>query len=123
MNLRERIHFLCKAKGVTLNKVESDLRFGKGYLSKLEKSSPNSGRLQQIADYFDVSLEYLMNGLSTFPKNDACHFDAKVLQLAEAILSNKELYLLFDVVRDADPDDIKTLYYIAQILKNKGKKK
>ena len=62
MDLRERIKELCKINGVSMNKVESDLNFGKGYISKLGKSTPNASKIRQIADYFDVTVDYLMSG-------------------------------------------------------------
>lgn len=65
MTLRERIKKLCKEKGCSVNQLEIDCGFGKGYVSKLDKSKPNSEKLQKIADYLDVSLDYLMNGEKT----------------------------------------------------------
>lgn len=62
MTLRERIKDLCKKKGISVNKLEMDLHFGKGYVSKLDKSTPNSEKLQKIADYLGVTLDYLMSG-------------------------------------------------------------
>lgn len=62
MTLRERIKELCEKNDVSMNKLESDCGFGRGYISKLEKSTPNSQKLQKIADYFNISLDYLMTG-------------------------------------------------------------
>lgn len=62
MALRERIKELCKKKRVSLNKAETDCGFAKGYFSKLDKSTPNSANLQKIADYFKVSVDYLLTG-------------------------------------------------------------
>ena len=62
MDLKERIKELCKINGVSMNKVESDLNFGKGYISKLGKSTPNASKIRQIADYFDVTVDYLISG-------------------------------------------------------------
>lgn len=62
MDLKERIKELCKINGVSMNKVESDLNFGKGYISKLGKSTPNANKIRQIADYFNVTVDYLMIG-------------------------------------------------------------
>lgn len=45
-----------------MNKVEIDLGFGTGYISKLKESKANSGKLQKIADYFNVSVDYLITG-------------------------------------------------------------
>lgn len=62
MNTKERIKELCVKKGISVNKLEVDLGFGTGYVSKLDKSTPNAKKLQKIADYFGVSVDYLMTG-------------------------------------------------------------
>lgn len=62
MTLKDRIKELCEKNDVSMNKLESDCGFGRGYVSKLEKSTPNSQKLQKIADYFNISLDYLMTG-------------------------------------------------------------
>lgn len=62
MTLKERIKDLCKQHGISMNKLEGELGFGKGYISKLGTSQPNANKLQKIADYFNVSLDYLLNG-------------------------------------------------------------
>ena len=45
-----------------MNKLEEELGFGKGYISKLDKSNPNVAKIKKIAEYLDVSLEYLLTG-------------------------------------------------------------
>ena len=62
MDLKERIQALCKSAGKSMNQVETDLGFGKGYISKLGKSTPTATKIKLIADYFNVSVDYLMNG-------------------------------------------------------------
>lgn len=62
MTLKERIKKLCKDKDISMNKLEEECGFAKGYISKLDKSVPNSNNLQIIADYFKVSLDFLMTG-------------------------------------------------------------
>lgn len=61
MTLKERVKGLCKKRGISMNKLEEELNFGKGYISKLGTSHPNVNKLRQIADYFNVSLDYLMD--------------------------------------------------------------
>ena len=63
MTLKDRIKALCKVKKTSMNKVEIELGFGTGYISKLNESQPNSGKLQKIADHLDVSLDYLMGNI------------------------------------------------------------
>lgn len=61
MTLKERVKCLCKEHGISMNKLENELNFGKGYISKLGLSQPNVNKLQRIADYFNVSLDFLMS--------------------------------------------------------------
>lgn len=62
MTTKDRIKELCKERKISVNKLETDLGFGTGYVSKLDKSTPNTKKIQLIADYFKVSVDYLMNG-------------------------------------------------------------
>mgnify|MGYP001119731174 FL=1 len=62
MELRETVKELCRKRGISLNQLEIEIGVAKGYLSKLGKSKPSSKNLQKIADYFGVSLDYLMTG-------------------------------------------------------------
>lgn len=62
MSLKDTIKNLCKMHRVTMSTVEEELGFASGYLSKLDKSTPNTKRIQQIADYFGVTVDYLMHG-------------------------------------------------------------
>lgn len=60
MTLRERIQKLCKLNETSLNQVETELGFGKGYLSKLDNSTPNTKKMEQVANHFGVSIDFLM---------------------------------------------------------------
>ena len=61
MSIKDRIQTLCKQKGITSKELESQLRFGKGYISKIDKSNPTVDKLQQIANFLNVPLNDLMN--------------------------------------------------------------
>lgn len=60
--MKERIKSLCKEYGISMNKLEETLGFGKGYISKLGNSTPNTTKIKKIADYFGVTVDYLMTG-------------------------------------------------------------
>ncbi len=62
MDLKERIQELCKKNGISMNQLEQELGFGKGYISKLGKSTPNATKIQLIAQRFGVTVDYLING-------------------------------------------------------------
>ncbi|MDE7271555.1 MAG: helix-turn-helix domain-containing protein, partial [Lachnospiraceae bacterium] len=83
MTLKDRVKELCEKNGVSMNKLESDCGFGRGYISKLEKSTPNSQKLQKIADYFDISLDYLMTGDTSQPASRNLCLKSKIEEDAE----------------------------------------
>ena len=85
MNTKERIKRLCKENGISVNKLETDLGFGTGYVSKLDKSTPNTKKIQLIADYFKVSVDYLMTGKEKRFSGETGTTDAKVLKLDKKI--------------------------------------
>ncbi|WP_099809908.1 helix-turn-helix domain-containing protein [Streptococcus suis] len=56
----EKIKYLAKKQGKSLGQVEEDLGYGRNTLYKIKHSSPSTDRMQEIADYFHVSLDYLV---------------------------------------------------------------
>lgn len=67
MTILEKVQSLCEKKGTNLSKLEIELGFGKGTLYKWNKSSPNIDKLKKVADYFDVSIDFLANENSDSP--------------------------------------------------------
>ena len=62
MDMKERIQNLCKKNCISVNKLEKILGFGNGYICKLGQSTPNASKIKLIADYFNVSVDYIMTG-------------------------------------------------------------
>ena len=56
----EIVKDLCKKQGISLNTLEEKLELGKNSLYGLKRNQPSAERLQQIADYFNVSTDYLL---------------------------------------------------------------
>ena len=56
----EKIKELTQKQGISLQKVAEDLGYSINYLYTLKEKTPKSDRLQQIADYFNVSTDYLL---------------------------------------------------------------
>ncbi|GAB6638645.1 helix-turn-helix transcriptional regulator [Streptococcus uberis] len=77
----DRVHKLCQNNGISLNKLEEELHFGKNSLYGLKKSNPNSKVLKKIADYFDVSIDYLLLRTDSpkIPSVSSPEFDIKNL--------------------------------------------
>lgn len=56
----EIVKDLCEKQGISLNALEDKLKLGKNSLYGLKRNQPSAERLQQIADYFNVSTDYLL---------------------------------------------------------------
>lgn len=81
MNLKERIKTLCKENGITVNKLEKTLGFGTGYVAKLDNSVPNTAKIQLIADYFNVSVDYLLTGEEKENKIPIFEYSSDIMEL------------------------------------------
>ena len=62
MTVFERIESLRKAQGISQGKLEKELGFSNGSISKWRNSTPTYERIQKVAEYFGVSADYLMTG-------------------------------------------------------------
>ena len=102
--MKERIKALCKSHGISMNKLEDALGFGKGYISKLGNSTPNTAKIKLIADYFNVSVDYLMTGKEPVEEtsNQGYYIDEETARTAQEIYNNDKI--LFDVYKTADKD-------------------
>lgn len=78
MSIYDKIKQLCKEKGVTVTGTEKELGFSRGSLCKIDKNKPSSEKLQKLADYFGVQLEYLTSASEFKTKKEMLeHFDKK----------------------------------------------
>lgn len=56
----DRIRTLANAQGLSLPTLEVKLSLGNGTISRWSKSAPNTDKLSRVADFFHVSLDYLL---------------------------------------------------------------
>ncbi|HEM3616791.1 TPA: helix-turn-helix transcriptional regulator [Streptococcus suis] len=56
----EKIKELCRKQGISLNQLEEKLGFSQNYIYSMKKGNPKVENLQKIADYFNVSTDYLL---------------------------------------------------------------
>lgn len=100
----EIVKELCKKHGISLNALEEKLGYSRNALYKLKTQKPSAERLQQIADYFNVSTDYLL-GRTDNPNiakdDETAIIDGRVIDLREAAANT----MLFDG-RPLDEDDI-----------------
>ena len=107
----DRIKELADNQKISLNILEEKLGYSTNYLYSLKKGNPKSDRLQEIADYFNVSTDYLLG------RTDNPNVASEIFTTADGRtvdLSNlRERVVLFDGKPLSDEDVDK----IAQIIK------
>lgn len=82
MSLVEKLKSLCEGKSTNFAAVERALDFGQGTIRKWDKSSPSTDKIEAIADYFGVSVDYLLgreNG------SDESEFDSTFFRLKKGL--------------------------------------
>lgn len=62
MTTYDVISELCKKRNLAITALERELGFGRGSIGKLRTGNTTLERLQKIADYFGVSINYLTTG-------------------------------------------------------------
>lgn len=84
----------CRAIGIRPG-VISDWKYG--------RYTPKADKLQLIADYFGVSLEYLTTG----QQKEGYYLNPETAAIAQAVFEDPELRILFDAARDVKPENIR----------------
>lgn len=59
-SLFEKIKELCQNRGISINSLEETLGYSRNTIYSMKNKKPNAERLQEIADYFNVSTDYLL---------------------------------------------------------------
>ena len=118
MTVYERIESLRKERKISQGNLEKELGFSNGSISKWKTSMPKPERLQKIADYFGVTVDYLMTGNESDGK-ERYYTNDETASIAQDIFENKELRLLFDAAKDAQPEDLRTVHQMLLALKRK----
>lgn len=80
-----------------------------------DKRTPNAEMLQKIANFFDVSVDYLLIGKPN-TTNDSYYYDTEVTELAEQIKNDPELRILLDAKRNLSKQDMKAIINITKSL-------
>lgn len=78
----DRIKELANNKGISISKLEEKLELSKNAIYAIKRNQPSAERLQLIADYFNVSTDYLL-GRTDNPKiasNEAAGYTTEDLR-------------------------------------------
>ena len=125
-----RLHVLLAEKNMTQRELAEVLGVTESTVGKwtLCKSMPRTiGTIQNIADYFHVNKNYLLdekadkNGLISvaFERPDY-YDDQEITTIANELKSNHDMRTLLDVSRHLSKEDIQIVVMLAKSLSQKG---
>lgn len=80
MSLVERIKTLCKENKTTIAELERRSGISNGQIRKWDVSTPGVDKLNAIADYFDVSTDYLLGRTDKKRYYDLTEKDEEAIQ-------------------------------------------
>lgn len=69
MTTLNRVKELCKSRGISVIRLEEELSIPKNTIYQWKRISPSLEKIQAIADYFNVSTDYLLG------RTDQKHID------------------------------------------------
>lgn len=119
----EIFEFLLQEQNITAYKVSKETGVTQSALSnwKRGKSTPSAKNLQKIANFFNVSIDYLMTGKNKSDEHD-CYIDQKTTEIVYNLSQNDVLRHLFEDAQTADLEDLETIHYMLRALKHKEEK-
>ena len=120
MTLVDRIRMLARQRDMSLPQLEIELGLGNGTISRWKTSSPNTDKLQKIADYFNVSMDYLLGRDIQLNSKDERDIEKILDQTREQLLAQEGLMFDGD---PASPEAIESILSAMQIGMEMAKKK
>lgn len=82
--------------------------------------TPRMDKVDKMCDLFHCKHSDLIEDKENNP-DDTYYLNPETSKIAQEIYDNKELSLLFDAARDADPEDLQTVHSMLMALKRKEK--
>lgn len=61
MTVYSAVKAISKKKEISIYRIEKDLNYTNGTISKWDRSMPSADRLQAVADYLGVTSTYILN--------------------------------------------------------------
>lgn len=87
----DRIKELAQRQGLSINLLEEKLGYSRNTIYNLKNSKPSTERISEIADYFNVSTDYLL-GRTDNPRiaSDASIIDTDPIEEQTLVMFRKE---------------------------------
>jgi transcriptional regulator with XRE-family HTH domain len=114
MDIYERVKALCDKHGTTIKALEKTLGFGNATVKGWRNGNPSASKLSLVADYFGVTIDYLLGKVD---ESEAYYTDPEVAMLAQQLKDNPDLKILFDASKDLRKEDIEFVLNLIERMK------
>ena len=101
MTLVEKVKALCEAHNLTFAALERRLDFGNGTIRKWDNATPSGDKLAKVADFFHVSVDYLLGRehMQAIPVNEDPDENYTILSRNAKKLSPERRKQLLDMAK------------------------
>lgn len=89
MNIVEIVKSICKERKIPISRLEKECGFSNGYINSLKNGVFPTDRLLKIADYFGVSIDYMLGNNSS--ENNKYFVEEDFIDLIDAYKNNPDM--------------------------------
>ena len=120
---------LCHKKGVSPTRATVEIGLSRtiGTKWKTTGATPQGETLSKIADYFGVSVDYLLGNEQKekapvedegrFKEGELIRLDADSMEILRAVRERPDMKILFSVTKNVTPEDLKKAIKIVEAFK------
>lgn len=112
--------YLCNKNNISPSAAAVDMGFQKSVVTRWKKGTiPRDANLQKVADYFNVSTDYLLGNETSYETKkspDQMSEDEEIAQMVEELKNNPGKRLLFSKTSKATKEDIEKIIKMVDIL-------
>lgn len=120
---------LCQKKGVSPTRATVEIGLSRtiGTKWKTTGATPQGETLSKIADYFGVSVDYLLGNdqkqkapaedEGRFKEGELIRLDADSMEILRAVRERPDMKILFSVTKNVTPEDLKKAIKIVEAFK------
>lgn len=83
--VKDRVVSLCTKEGITATELEKKLLLGNGAIDKWKNSRPRASTAAKIAEYFNVSIEYILFGEEPASKTKLVLTDSQEIDVIDML--------------------------------------
>lgn len=111
MTVFDRVKKLAEKQGISIVELEEKLDFGRNSLYSWKKKTPNGDRLKKVADFFNVTTDYLLGRTPTptFSRRDERDVQKTLEEMIEGLSDKNALSYMKNGDKEIDEEDAELL--------------